>query len=66
MDRSGQAKHQLSRRDFLKGAPAAIVGGIALSILVGRPLLSRLHRRQASSFPKGSIYTPASDQRKRA
>ena len=66
MDRKPTPKWAFSRRDFLKSAPAVVAGGVLLGIMAGKPLLSRLgRRRQATEFPKGSIFTPAKDQQKR-
>lgn len=62
MDGKPRPKWALSRRDFLKSAPAAIAGGVLLGIMAGRPLLSRFgRRRRTPSLPEGSIFTPAKD-----
>ena len=63
MKQEPKTQRTYSRRQILKGAPLAIAGGFVLSLLVGRPLLSRLgRRRHPPVFPKGSIFTPAGDR----
>ena len=50
----------------MRKAPLAVAGGIVLGLVSGKPLLSRLsRRRQVPEFPKGSIFTPADDRRKK-
>ena len=65
MQDSSRRKLSLSRRDFLKRAPVAIASGFVLGILAGKPLLSRLSRRQEPEFPKDSIFKPAVNRRKK-
>ena len=66
MDETPKGKRLYSRREVLRKAPLAVAGGIVLGLVSGKPLLSRLsRRRQAPEFPKGSIFTPADDRRKK-
>ena len=55
-----------SRRDVLTRVPLAVIGGVVLGVVLGKPLISRVfRRRQAAEFPKGSIFTPADDAQRR-
>ena len=64
MDETPTAGPVYSRRQFLAGASLAVTGGLALTVALGRPLLSRFTRRsRPPDFPKGSIFTPAKDRR---
>ena len=55
-----------SRRDVLTKIPMAIVGGAVLGVALGRPLISRVFRRNRSTeLPEDSIFTPADDTRPR-
>ena len=66
VDQDSESERTYSRRQFLRWAPIAVAGGFVLSVIAGRPVLSRLkRRRQAPVFPKGSIFTPAEDPRER-
>jgi hypothetical protein len=66
MEREQEPREAQSRRDFLKRAPVALVGGLILGVALSKPLLSRFGlRRRAPEFPKGSIFTPAKETHKR-
>ena len=63
-DDTPKANRRYSRRDLLKRTPLLVAGGLVLGAAAGRVLLTRLNRRRrAPEFPKGSIFTPASDAR---
>lgn len=64
MERSDPQKKGVTRRQFLKVGPVGLAGGIALAVVAGKPLFSRVRRSiKASRLPKGSIFTPAEGDR---
>ena len=62
MDREEKPKRAYSRRDFLRKAPLAVVGGLVLGV-VSRKLFGR--HGKAVRFREGSIFTPAEDRNSR-
>ena len=63
MDREKKPKQGYSRRDFLKGVPVAVVGGLVLSVVSRRLFRGR---RKALVLPEDSIFKPAEDTRGKA
>jgi hypothetical protein len=65
MKRCQDRSKTLSRRQFLARTPLALVGGLIVGSVTGRLLGSLFSRKRGYPVvPKGSIFTPAKNQRR--
>ena len=66
MGEESREPRSYSRRDVLTKVTLAIVGGAVLGVALGKPLISRVFRRNRyTELPEDSIFTPADDRRPR-
>ncbi len=66
MSEKNDSKKGFTRRQILKGAPIAIVGAAAFSIVSGRVASKFIRRNEMPNVPEDSIFAPDKNRYPRA